>query len=77
MLIFYIKKNGLFLANSNTKTYEYEYDEYSDINANSTVQFEWTEDENEARTFADMRTAKTFVAKKRGNFWKGAEVIRK
>ncbi|NHB57039.1 hypothetical protein G9F32_03195 [Acinetobacter sp. 194] len=76
-MILYIKKNGMFLADSTNVIEELEYDDYSDIDANSNVQFEWVSDANRARVFTDMRTAKTFIAKKRGEFWRGAEVVRK
>lgn len=74
---YYIKKNGKFLAKPKPIFDEVECDAYSDIDANSNVQFEWTDDEDRAKTYSDMRTAKTFIAKKRGVFWMGAEVIMK
>ncbi len=69
-----IKKKGLYLA-SQTITYEDDYWEPSEIDAQITTRFEWIKDSDNAMTFIDRMSANSFLAKKRGKFWWDAEVV--
>ena len=70
-----IKKKGLYLA-SQTITYEDDYWEPSEINAQITTRFEWIKDSDNAMTFMDRTSANGFLARQRGKFWWDAEVVR-
>ena len=69
-----IKKKGLYLA-SQTITYEDDYWDPSEINAQITTRFEWIKDSDNAMTFMDRTNANGFLARQRGNFWWDAEVV--
>ena len=69
-----IKKKGLYLS-SQTITYEDDYWEPSEIDAQITTRFEWIKDSDNAMTFMDRSSANSFLARKRGQFWWDAEVV--
>lgn len=68
------QKKGLYLA-TQTITYEDEYWEPSEIDAQITTRFEWTNDSDNARTFMGRVSANGFLARQRGQFWLDAEVV--
>lgn len=69
-----IKKKGLYLA-SQTITYEDDYWEPSEIDAQITTRFEWIKDSDNAMTFMNRMSANGFLARQRGQFWRDAEVV--
>ncbi|QDK97345.1 hypothetical protein FM020_05375 [Acinetobacter tandoii] len=69
-----IKKKGLYLS-SQTITYEDDYWEPSEIDAQITTRFEWIKDSDNAMTFMDRTNANSFLARQRGGFWRDAEVV--
>lgn len=69
-----IKKKGLYLS-SQTVTYEDDYWEPSEIDAQITTRFEWVKDSDLAMTFMDRTIANGFLARQRGGFWRDAEVV--
>lgn len=71
-----IKKIELCLA-SQTVTYEDDYWEPSEIDAQITTRFEWIKDSDNAMKFMDRMSANGFLARKRGKFWWDAEVVEK
>lgn len=71
----YIKKNGKFLAYHDVVD-ESDYLEVSETDAEISSGWYLTDDIENARCFMDRMTAATFLARKRGEFWKGFEVVR-
>lgn len=69
-----IKKKGLYLS-SQTVTYEDDYWEPSEIDAQITTRFEWVKNSDLAMTFMDRTIANGFLARQRGKFWWDAEVV--
>lgn len=77
MQFFYIKKGELFLAESKNITEEFEFDDFSDIGANSVTQFKWVKDADDAKVYTTYFEADSFIGSKRGAFWRDAEVVQK
>lgn len=71
-----IKKNGLYLS-SKIITHEDDYWEPSEITAQMTTKVAWVDNVDMADTFIDRMRAESYLAMKRGDFWKGAKVVRK
>lgn len=69
-------KDGRWLAYQNYSE-ESDYWEVSDITAEIKNGWYWTTDIEHAKCFMDHQNASSFLAKKRGAFWDGAEVVRK
>ena len=73
MLIYCIKKNDLYLAYKLTSE-ESDYEVVPEFNMQISGQYFWTEDEDLAKQFLDQHSALSFLSKRRGEFWVGAEV---
>lgn len=69
-----IKKNDLYLS-SKTITHEDDYWEPSEITAQITTGIAWVQDADLADTFIDRMRAESYLAMKRGKFWRGAKVV--
>lgn len=73
MLIYCIKKNDLYLAYKLTSE-ESDYEVVPEFNIQISGQYYWTKDKDLAKHFIDQHSALSFLAKRRGEFWVGAEV---
>ena len=69
-----IKKNGLYLS-SKTIVHEDDYWEPSEITAQMTTNVAWVDNADIADTFIDRMRAESYLAMKRGEFWRNARVI--
>jgi hypothetical protein len=49
--------------------------EASEITAQITTGYAWVDDADLADTFIDRMTAESYLSRKRGEFWQGAEVV--
>ena len=72
--MWYIKKNGLYVS-IKTITHEDEYWEPSEITAQMRTGVAWVDDADLADTFIDRMRAESYLAMKRGEFWRSAEVV--
>jgi hypothetical protein len=71
----YLKKNGRYLAYKE-QINEDDYWDVSAITAQHLVNWYWTDDADKAKVFSNEREADVFLAKKRGEFWKGVEIVK-
>lgn len=69
-----IKKDGLYLSNQ-TVTHEDDYWVPSEITAQMTTSYAWVKDIEKAVRFMDRMSANSYLTRKRGEFWRGAEVV--
>ncbi|EOR08200.1 hypothetical protein [Acinetobacter tandoii] len=69
-----IKKNGLYLS-TKTIVHEDDYWEPSEITAQMTTNIAWVDNVDLADTFIDRMRAESYLAMKRGEFWRNARVI--
>lgn len=70
----YITKDGKWLAYQDATQEITEYDDFSDIQQIYQAEWYWTEKKDEAKLFWDDIDARSFLAKKRGEFWKNAKI---
>lgn len=68
-----ITKNGKWVSYRELNE-ESEYDDFSDIQQIYQAEWYWTEKKDEAKLFWDDIDARSFLAKKRGEFWKNAKI---
>ena len=70
-----IKKNGKYLAYKKIED-EYEYYDLSEVVATDQSGWHWSNDYEKAKYFMSREDADVFLAKNRGEFWNGAEIVR-
>lgn len=62
---------------SQTITHEDDYWEPSEITAQMATGIAWVDDADLTDTFIDRMRAESYLAVRRGEFWKGAKVVEK
>ena len=69
-----LKKNGKYLAYRKFDD-DYEYSDLSEVAATDQSGYYWTSDYERAKYFMSVRDADIFLAKKKGEFWEGVEIV--
>jgi hypothetical protein len=72
----YITKDGKWLAYRDAAE-EHEYNDFSDVQQVYQPEWFWVDDKDDAKVFHAESIASSFLVRRRGEFWKGAKVVRK
>jgi len=73
----YITKDGKWLAYRDATQEILEYDDFSDVQQVYQPEWFWVDSKDDAKVFHAESIASSFLVRRRGEFWKGAKVVRK